>query len=219
MTESRGGIDLSLAGLAERSAEYIDRLEWMIAGPWGGSLTRESFQVGLATLLASGFGLVLAAATEAALTLTALVWRPRRGGRNETDRAPWPCGAWMLLAGAVGFAATLLFRGTLLRGQLLEFRMLYVPRAAGCLFVGVCVGALALRAKVPQLEAVGGGGRQVGDIVAAGWSPDGSIGDVLRLFGVGILMPEPDHLPPPPPKGHRIGDAMRVESTQRRRVG
>ena len=142
MTESRGGIDLSLARLAERSAGYIDRLEWMISGPWGGSLTRESFQVGLDALLASRFGLVLAAASLASLALTAISWRPDRGRRNETDRANWPCVAWMLLAGALAFAAALLFPGTLLRGQILEFRMLYFPQAAGCLFVGVCAGAL-----------------------------------------------------------------------------
>lgn len=46
-----------------------------------------------------------------------------------------------------------------------------------------------MSSKLPQLEALGGEVTQVGDFEAAGWAPEGRIGDVLKILAVVKLHP------------------------------
>lgn len=58
------------------------------------------------------------------------------------------------------------------------------PGKVGWYLTSAGATAKALRAKVPQLKAVGAVVMQEGDTEAAGWAPEGRIDDVLKILGV-----------------------------------
>lgn len=135
LLEVRGGIDVSVAGIMERSQQYLVRLVWMTVSPeWGQLLTADVFSAGLAVLSSSWHGVVLASITAALLAVTVLAWQPD----EHEYRGRYAVGLAMLCAGITWSLTSLLFPSVLVRGQILEYRLLYFPLAG----VGVVSGAL-----------------------------------------------------------------------------
>jgi len=135
LVNSRGGLDLSLAGIVERSLGDFKRLAWMTTSDWGQRLTSDAFGIGIAVLLRSWKGMALSLAASVSLLPTVLAWRT--GEREYRPR--YRVGLMVFCAGVTWFVVSLLFPGVLVKGQILEYRQLYFPTAGA----SVAVGALA----------------------------------------------------------------------------
>jgi len=137
LVDSRGGLDLSLAGIVERSLGYSKRLAWMtMSENWGQRLTSDAFGIGIAVLLRSWKGMALSLAASVSLLLTVLAWRT--GEREYLPR--YRVGLMVFWAGVIWFVVSLLFPGVLVKGQILEYRQLYFPTAGAG--VGAAWGAI-----------------------------------------------------------------------------
>jgi hypothetical protein len=138
----RGELDLSLFNTVERSQEYFSRLFWMtLSSDWGWPLMSESFELGLATVFQSWMGVTLFAAAFIVLSLTVLTWS------RDTREYLFGYGAGFILGGAgiLWFVVALLFPAVLIGGQILEYRMLYVPSAGASITVGTLVWLITKR--------------------------------------------------------------------------
>jgi hypothetical protein len=135
VVDAKGGLDLSLAGIVERSLGYFKRLAWMTMFDWGRRLTGDAFGIGIAVLLRSWKGMALSFAASVSLLLTVLAWRT-----GEREYLPRYCvGLMVFCAGVTWFVVSLLVPSVLVKGQILEYRLLYFPTAGA----GLAVGALA----------------------------------------------------------------------------
>ncbi len=135
LVDSRGGLDLSLAGIVERSLGYSKGLVGMTIFDSGRRLTSDAFGIGIAVLLRSWKGMALSFVASVSLLPTALAWRT--GEREYLPR--YRVGLMVFCAGVTWFVVSLLFPGVLVKGQILEYRQLYSPTAGA----GVALGALA----------------------------------------------------------------------------
>lgn len=97
----------------------------------------------------------------------------------------------------------------------------YGPGKEGWYLTSPKETAHAILSKVPQLEAIGAVVTQEGDYEAAGWAPESRIDDVLMVLQVCKLPPgqSAEQMERVRAVSPCAGDAMRPESTQRRRVG
>lgn len=132
MVDRRGGLDLTPAHVMERVSGYFDRAIWMTHGQWGSMLKREVWNNGRWLLMASGAGVALLITAFVALAVTAVRLAPRAGPRDRWGRT---IGVFLCLAlaGASAYALTLALPGTLVSGQILEYRMLLFPHLGACL--------------------------------------------------------------------------------------
>jgi len=154
----RGGLDPALLGIIQRSVDWVQRLVWMTApSSWGQGVVSDALGIGVSVLASSWIAAVLAGAAAVLLVLTVLSWQEAPGEYGP----PYRVGLLMLLAGAAVFVATLLFPGVLVRGQMLEYRLLYFPSAAASIAAGTLFWMLAKRVPRPVagrvlLAAAGG---------------------------------------------------------------
>jgi len=132
---SRGGVDLSPAGLLERAVRFVSGAGYKTLWPdWGLAINREAFGLGLGVALSSWPARLLLLGAAVALAATVLAWR--------SEREVEPAMRTTLVAAAVGLAwslGTLFFPGILVRDAVAEYRQLYFPLAG----VGLAVGSLA----------------------------------------------------------------------------
>jgi hypothetical protein len=131
---SRGEMDLSVLGVVERALDFGGRFVWMIASPeWGQRLTSDVLGLGVTVLTSS----TKAAAVGAAAVLLA-VWTVATWQSSRIDwESPRRVGLLALCAGILWFILPLLFPAVLVRGQILEYRLLYFPLAGLAVVGGV----------------------------------------------------------------------------------
>ncbi len=140
----RGGFVRTPAEIAGKASEFISCLQDKTVTRWGRTLTAEAFHAGW-QLQTSGAGVLLLGLTAACVVTVVCRWR---GGRPDY-RAPLTSGIALFTASAAGAFLAILFPAGLLRGQILEYRMLYVPAA----FAACSIGTAAwLAGRVVQRE-------------------------------------------------------------------
>lgn len=147
---ARGGLDLSLAGIVQRSLGYYDRLTWMTMSDWGQGLTSDAYSIGEAVLCRSWKGMPLFFAATVSLVLTVLAWRT---GEREY-LFPYRVGLIVFCAGVIWLVALLLFPSVLVKGQGLEHRQLYFPTAGASVAVGALVWMAAKRLRRPVCDKI-----------------------------------------------------------------
>ncbi len=136
----RGGVDASPAGLVARSGEYLQKLGWMTVSPeFGEPLHRGIFQLGIHTLAESWKGMLLLTALVALLVLSIVTWR----SDEREFRQPFRLGFVTVGAGVLWFFAALLLPGILVKDQILEYRMLYLPGAVAAAMLSALAWMLA----------------------------------------------------------------------------
>lgn len=132
LVNARGGLDLTLAGIVERSLGYFKRLVWMTVYDWGRRLISDAFGIGMAVLPQAWKGMALFSAASVSLLVTVLAWRT--DGREYLPRCR--VGLMVFCAGVTWFVTSLLFPSVLVKGQILEYRQLYFPAAGACAAIG-----------------------------------------------------------------------------------
>ena len=131
----RGGVDVSVFGTASRCLGWLRRAWWMtLSDSWGLKVFREAVALGAMVVRGSLIGVLLICAASAFLVVTVLGWQTAAGGDASLRAA-----TALFFAGAVWFLLVMLFPGATLRGQILEYRMLYFPTAG----LAASAGALA----------------------------------------------------------------------------
>ncbi len=142
MLETRGGLVRSAGEWFGRLSAFMQGLEWLTIGSYGMRLTGEALALGAEALLGSIAGMLVFAASVIVGAATVLGWVPRRGG---AARRPLAGGALLIVAGIAVFFSSYWLPATLVRGQIVEFRMLYMPLAGACVsLAGVLTIATAL---------------------------------------------------------------------------
>lgn len=133
---NRGGLDLNLYNLIERSASFIQAMFWMTVSPeWGGSLLKETLISGFNVILSSTSGGLLLGGAVLLFLLTILTWR---NGEREFE-APYAVGLVLFFTGLIWLLVAMLFPGVVGKAQILEYRMLYYPTAGLSLSVAALI--------------------------------------------------------------------------------
>jgi hypothetical protein len=122
---ARGGFVTNPVQILKKCCEFTQRLHWMILSQWGRGLTSDAFRLGVRVQLTNAFASSLLAIAIVCVSLLSAAWRPRK---VEYD-VPASIGFLLLTASIAGMLITMWFPGTLVQGQILEFRMLYIPGA------------------------------------------------------------------------------------------
>lgn len=126
LVAGRGGFDVSLSGVVGRSIGYFDRLLWMTLSPdWGQRLTKDALDIGASVLIQSWEGMILFLTANALALLTVLSWR----SREREYLSGYKVGLVVFCGGITWFTVSLLFPSVLVKGQILEYRLLYFPTA------------------------------------------------------------------------------------------
>jgi hypothetical protein len=134
LVQSRGGLDFDPAAVLQRFPQYYERFAWMVTdSDWGGRLTEDAFILGFDAIRFSPVGMVLASAAGVLLTLTVWFWQ-----YEHQQASPWKAAA-VLMAGVLWFVATIAIPGIFVKGQIIEYRMFYVPLAGACAAAGALV--------------------------------------------------------------------------------
>lgn len=134
LVQSRGGLDFDPLAVLQRIPQYYERFAWMVAGnDWGLRLTGDTFLLGFDAIRSSLVGKGLAIAAGVLLTLIVWFWR-----HEHQQASPWRAAA-VLIAGAFWFMATIIIPGIFVKGQIIEYRMLYIPLAGACAAAGAFV--------------------------------------------------------------------------------
>ncbi len=131
MLESRGGFVRNVAEWFGRLRVFMEGLEWLTIGSYGARLTAEAFGLGLEKLLSTVGGLLTSAAFLVLALPTVAGWQPQRARLPRSRQIG--LGVCMIAGGAALFFASYWVPATLVRGQIVEFRMLYMPLAGLCL--------------------------------------------------------------------------------------
>ncbi|MEI7556259.1 hypothetical protein [Candidatus Chlorohelix sp.] len=133
--EGRGGLDTNIEAILQRPAQYMQRLEGMtISSDWGLPLTKEVFNLGLSVIVGSWKGITLFLLLIVALIWTVFSWKPSTNEYKMTYKT----GVIVFLSGIIWIALLLFIPGILIKGQILEYRMLYFPYAG----LGIALGSL-----------------------------------------------------------------------------
>jgi hypothetical protein len=147
LVQSRGGLDFDPFAVLQRIPQYYERFVWMVTDrDWGRRLTEEAFLLGFDAIRSSLLGMMLAIAACVLLTLTVWFWQHER-----QQASPWRALA-VLIAGAFWFVVTIAIPGIFVKGQIIEYRMFYVPLAGACAAVGAFVCLVTRRLDRPAVQ-------------------------------------------------------------------
>ncbi len=139
-----GGNVLSPSLLLERSAGFFSRTYWMTLDPlWGVPLNGDALTHGIHVLAFSPWLYLLAGIAVLLLVYGTIVWN------LSEDEAPQRTAFFGLaiVLGLIWSVASLLLPGILVPGQIVEYRMLYLPGLGIALVVGVGGGYVTRAAR------------------------------------------------------------------------